>query len=369
MFNDLAYKIHFNRKLPESGTHCINFATNDYLNLSRNPQLIAAAQRAALQYGVGSTGSRLLSGNSMLFENFEQQIAQAKNTQAALIFNSGFQANSTVLTCLLDQKILGARPLVFFDKGNHASLYQAIFLADAQLIRFHHFDMADLSEKLLQFQNDPRPKFIITETISSMEGDRVPLAEIASLTKAHHAFLYLDEAHATGLYGPQGYGLSTTLDLSEISHLIMGTFSKALGTSGAYVACSELIKHYLINKCFGFIYSTAPSPMVIAAAAKAWDLVQYFDEQRKHLLALSENLRNTLSHWGYNVGKSSTPIIPIIFGDEKIVMNLQRDLCQQGIRANAIRPPTVPTNKTCLRITLTAAHVQSDIDALLHVLK
>ncbi|WP_353271350.1 aminotransferase class I/II-fold pyridoxal phosphate-dependent enzyme [Wolbachia endosymbiont (group A) of Alloplasta piceator] len=298
----------------------INFSTNDYLGLSQSEVLFDAAKLSGVEFGVGSTGSRLLSGNKKIFEDLEKRIAQDKRTESALIFNSGFQANITVLASLLDQSVLGNKPIVFFDKLNHASLYQAVFLSDAELVRYQHNDMNHLSNLLIKFKNDLRSKFIVTETIFGMDGDIVSIEEIFALSKEYEAFLYLDEAHATGIIGHNGYGLSTYINLQEVPHLVLGTFSKALGCFGAYVACSNIIKNYLINKCSGFIYSTSLSPMIIGAAAKSWDLVQHLTDQRQALSFKAANLRNNLQNLGFNTGDSVTHIIPIILCDEDTVM-------------------------------------------------
>ncbi|WP_250294745.1 aminotransferase class I/II-fold pyridoxal phosphate-dependent enzyme [Wolbachia endosymbiont of Oedothorax gibbosus] len=361
------------RELPEaildSSKNFIDFSTNDYLGFNQSGMLFEAARSAGIKFGVGSTGSRLLSGNKKIFEDLEKRIAQDKGTESALIFNSGFQANITVLASLLDQSVLGNKPIVFFDKLNHASLYQAIFLSNAELVRYQHNDVNHLSNSLTRFKNDLRPKFIVTETIFGMDGDIAPIEKIFALSKEHEAFLYLDEAHATGIIGHNGYGLATSINFQEIPHLVLGTFSKALGCFGAYVACSSVIKNYLINKCPGFIYSTSLSPMIIGAAAKAWDLVQHLADQRQALFFKAVNLRNKLQNLGFNTGDSVTHIIPIILGDEDIVMSAKEKLLKQGLVVSAIRPPTVPPGTSRLRIALNVNHTESNLDHLVHVLQ
>lgn len=347
----------------------IDFSTNDYLGLSKSKVVFAAAQSAGKQFGVGSTGARLLSGNKQLFEDFESTIAQDKKTESALIFNSGFQANMTVLASLLDQSVLGHKPIVFFDKLNHASLYQAVFSSHAELIRYHHNDMNHLSKLLTKCKDDRRPKFIVTETIFGMDGDIVPMDEIFKLSKEHEAFLYLDEAHATGIIGHDGYGLSTNINLQEIPHLTLGTFSKALGCFGAYVSCSNIIKHYLINKCSGFIYSTSLSPMLIGAAAKAWDLIRHLADQRQALSFKAQKLRSNLQKLGFNIGHSMTHIIPIILGNETHAMHAKEKLLKNGLMVSAIRPPTVPPGTSRLRIALNASHTDSNLDYLVDIIK
>lgn len=343
----------------------LDFSTNDYLALSRNKQVIEASINASKQYGLGTTGSRLISGNTSLHEEFEAVIAKDKHTEASLIFNSGFQANESALSSLLDEKILKAKPLVFFDKLNHSSLYQAIFLSKPELYRYHHNDMNNLESLLQEHKNDTRPKFIVTETIFSMDGDIVPLEQIITLAKHYNAFLYLDEAHATGVLGPKGYGLSTTVDLQEIPHAIMGTFSKALGSSGGYVACNDVIRNFLINKAPGFIYSTSPSPAIIGGAFKAWKMLESLYTERRKLQELGGFLRKQLKKLGFDIGNSSSHIVPIILGDEKTCLQTKEALLEEGIIVSAIRPPTVPPNSSRLRISLTTEHKVQDIEKLL----
>jgi len=347
----------------------INFSTNDYLGFSNSKELKQAMFDAAEKYGVGSTGSRLLSGNSKLYKEFEELIAKDKKTEKAIIFNSGFQANISVLSSLMDENILGTKAICFFDKYNHSSLYQGAFLSGAELKRYRHNDIEHLAALLLEYQDDERPKFIVTETIFGMDGDIASLKEIVNLAKQYGAFLYLDEAHATGIIGEDGYGLSTILDLENLEYVIMGSFSKALGVCGAYIACSKTIRDYLVNKAAGFIYSTSLSPAIIGAAFKAWDKVRDLNEAREHLFIEANKLRSHLRKLGFNTGFSKTHIIPIILENEEKTLDLQEYLFNKKIIVSAIRPPTVPSFTSRIRIALSLSHSASDIEKLLEVLK
>lgn len=353
----------------DNSNNCLDFSTNDYLGLSKNLQVMEAAVNAVYEHGIGSTGSRLLSGNTLVHEELEAIIAKDKRTEASLIFSSGFQANISTLASLLDEKILKTKPIVFFDKLNHYSLYQAIFLSKPELYRYNHNNIAHLETLLQKYANDSRPKFIITETVFGMDGDVVPLKQIVDFAKHYHAFLYLDEAHATGVLGTKGYGLSTTVELKSIPHVIMGTFSKALGSSGGYIGCNQLIKDFLINKASGFIYSTSPSPAITAATLKAWQLVKGLEMERKRLQDLGSFLRESLKELGFNIGNSSTHIIPIILGTEENCLRTKEALLKDEIIVSAIRPPTVPANSSRLRIALTVDHSLEDIEKLLKSLK
>lgn len=351
-----------------SSVSYLDFSSNDYLGLSKHPEMLKAAHAAGNKYGLGATGSRLLSGNNELFESFEARIAEDKNMESALIFNTGFQANAGVLSALLDPKVLHEKPIVFFDRLNHASLYQAIFLTQPELVRYNHNDMDHLLSLLIKYRDDNRPKFIVAETLFGMDGDILPLEQVVSLAKEHQAFLYLDEAHATGIYGSNGYGISTDVDLTGVPCIIMGTFSKALGGSGGYIACDQILKNYLINKVAGFIYSTANSPMVIGGVSKAWEMIKDLKEEREHILSLSIMLKQKLVNLGFNIGNSSSHIIPIIVEKEKLAIEAKEKLLQKGIIVSCIRPPTVSPNSSRLRIALSAKHTNTDVEKLVQIL-
>lgn len=356
------------RKLGTFRQDFLDFSTNDYLNLSKNQQVIKSAIDICKQYGVGSTGSRLLSGNSEIYEEFENIIAIDKNTNAGLIFNSGFQANLSILSCILDEKILKTKPIVFFDKLNHISLYQGTYLSKAEMIRYNHNDMNHLEFILEKYKNDNRPKFIITETVFGMDGDIVNLAQIAEFAKKYNAFLYLDEAHATGVFGINGYGISTYINLEGIQHIIMGTFSKAIGSSGAYIACDNIMRNFLINKATGFIYSTSLPPMVIGASMSAWKIVKLLQNERNNLQNLGYILRNKLKNLDFNIGTATTHIVPVILKEEKLCIKIKEELLKEKITVSCIRPPAVPTKTSRLRIALTLSHTLADLDKLVDIL-
>jgi 8-amino-7-oxononanoate synthase len=342
----------------------LDFSSNDYLGLATHPDVVNAAIAAARQYGAGSTGSRLLSGNYSLIESFERQIAQSKHTEAALIFNSGYQANMTVLASLLSQRVLPAPPIVFFDRLNHSSLYNAMFLSGAEYVLFERNDMADLRRQLQTHCVASRPAFIVTETVHGMEADLLPIAQVVDIAASYNCFLYLDEAHATGLYGSQGYGLSTTVDLSPVPHMVMGTFSKAIGGAGAYIACNTVMHRFMLNRTAGFIYSTAPSPMSVAAAAQAWRMVPTLAAQRQQVFALADLLRQLLRDRGITVMGDGTNIVPVCLGDESDTLALKQALQQEGMMVSAIRPPTVPTGTSRLRIAINALHDSAGVNRL-----
>ncbi len=344
-----------------------DFSHNDYLGFATDPALIEAGHAAARRYGIGSTGSRLLSGNLPPHVELEYAIAAAKGTEAALIFNSGYQANSSALAALLDARVLGAEPLVFSDRLNHASLHHACQLMNVRQIRYRHNDLRHLRELLDAHREENRPKFIVAETVFGMDGDMLDMPALAELADEFDAFLYLDEAHATGVLGHAGYGLACghmrRAD-GQSRGVAMGTFSKALGAAGAYVACSTRVRDYLINRCTGFIYSTAPSPAVIGAVQAAWARLPELDTQRAQLMQRAQALRSRLHALGFDTGTSCTHIIPLIVGTEEAALDLKAWLLDRGIVTSAIRPPTVPPHTARVRIALSLSHKDIELDAL-----
>lgn len=360
------------RQLPvspdDSCLEWLNFSSNDYLQLSKNPQVIQAGVDALLMHGTGATGARLLSGNLSVYQAFESDIAKFKKTPAALLFNSGYQANVSVLAALLNQRILKVKPLVFFDKLNHASLYQGIFLSGAELVRYRHLDYDHLLQLLKQYALDERPKWIITETLFGMDGDVVDLAKILNLAKQFSTCVYLDEAHAVGVLGASGYGLST--DFSHEPHIVvMGTLSKALGCSGAYLAADQAIIDYCINQATGFMYSTALSPSIIAAAHVAWQQVQCLQKQRQALLAQAYHFRETLRAAGFQVGQTTSHIIPLMMNGYETMYRTYQRLLDHQIKVSLIRKPTVPPGGERLRLALQVGHTETALTRLMCALK
>lgn len=358
------------RRLPDTATplDLLDFSGNDYLGLARRPELVEAAAEAGRRFGAGATGSRLLSGNTPLHEAFEARIARDKGTEAALVFSSGYQANAACIAALLDKNLLGAEPLVFADRLNHASMHLGCALAGARQIRYRHCDADHLQALLEQNVHSDRPKIILSETVFGMDGDRADVARLQALALRHGALLYLDEAHATGVFGPNGYGLAETIELAPTT-VVMGTLSKALGVSGGYVACSLLVRDLLINKAGGFIFSTAPSPLVLGAALCAWELLPGLGPERAALLGRAEALRADLHALGLDTGTSTTHIVPVLLGDPQRATSARDALAGQGIRVSAVRPPTVPQGTSRLRLGLSAAHTDQDLRRLVAALR
>ncbi len=353
------------RRLPPSPLGgAVDFSSNDYLGLARRPELVEAAAEAGRLYGVGATGSRLLSGNTPLHEAFEARIATDKGSEAALVFASGYQTNAACIAALLDKTVLGAEPLVFADRLNHASMHLGCALAGARQLRYRHLDLEHLKVLLEQYADSPLPRVILTESVFGMDGDQADVAALQSLAVRHGALLYVDEAHATGVFGPRGYGLCEAVGLAP-STVVMGTLSKALGVSGGYIACSRLVRDYLVNKAGGFVFSTAPSPLVLGAALRAWEMLPHMGAERTALLDRAQSLRVALRGMGLDHGASTTHIVPVILGSPERTMAAKQTLANHGILVSAVRPPTVPQGSSRLRLGLSAAHTDQDMARLL----
>ncbi|MBF0193921.1 MAG: 8-amino-7-oxononanoate synthase [Magnetococcales bacterium] len=345
-----------------AGRSLLNFSSNDYMGLANHPALIAKSHEWTQKWGTGSTASRLVCGNMELFAKVEKRLVEGKGGEAALVFGSGFGANSSILSALLDRQILKEQPQVFSDRLNHASMHHGCRAAGVRQIRYRHNDLNHLEDLLKKSKKGP--KFILSETVFSMDGDRADVGGLLDLKERYGAFLYLDEAHAAGVLGPAGLGLAT--QYSKSADLVMGTFSKGLGGFGAYGVCSQELKDFLINHCSGFIFATALPPGVLGAMAAALDMLPTMGEKRRDLLAQSERLRTALVAAGLDVGHSSTQIIPVILGENKRCVEVSKLLEKKGMLGIAIRPPAVPIGKSRLRLSLTANHSKEDIDLLIN---
>src|SRR5262245_12492568 len=338
------------------GREVINFSSNNYLGIANHPALATAAKEAIDRYGCGSGASRLISGNMTLHEELEAKLAQFKGTEAALVFNSGFQANTGLLSTLA-----GEGDVIFSDALNHASIIDGCRLSRARTVVYAHGDLDQLATELKQDYGATR-KLIVTETIFSMDGDVAPLMGIVELAENYGAMVMVDEAHATGIFGDNGAGVVAKLGLSERVAVQMGTLGKALGGFGAYVAGSRALRELLINRCRSFIFTTALPPAVMAMAIAAIDLVQAEPERRDALWRNCRELKDGLRGLGFSLTESQSPILPLIIGDADRCMRFSERLLDQGIFAQGIRPPTVPPGTSRLRITLMATHTYAHLD-------
>lgn len=347
-------KIYFN------GKGYIDLSSNDYLGLSNHPALKEAAKKATEELGVGASASRLLSGDLEIHHQLEEKVAAFKGKEQALIFNSGYQANLGIISALCKRG-----DVIFSDKLNHASIVDGILLSGARLFRFAHNNTTHLESLLEKERKKFNEALIITESIFSMDGDRSPLPEIVELKERYNCQVLVDEAHATGIFGSCGSGLVEEEGLTERVDLIMGTFSKALGSFGAYVACTKKIVDYLINFSRGFIYSTALAPSIIAANLASLHLVQEEPWRRKTLLENACYFREQLARQGFKV-KGSSQIVPWIIGNNQQAIKLSQRLQDRGYWVLPIRTPTVAATESRLRFSLSYCHDQPTLTRLIN---
>jgi 8-amino-7-oxononanoate synthase len=339
-----------------AGRILLNLSSNDYLGLSQDPRIIAAAREAAARWGVGAGASRLVVGHLALHEEVEARLAAFKGTEAAVIFSTGYMANLGAISALV-----GPGDTVFCDKLNHASIYDGIRLSGANLVRFPHRDMNRL-EALLP-KAGPGKRLIVTDSVFSVDGDLAPLQEMVELKDRYGAMLMVDEAHATGVLGPKGEGLAAALGLTHRVEVHMGTFSKALGSLGGYVAGDRCLIDYLHNRARSFIYSTAMPPPVLGAIAGALDIVLMKPERRAYLMEQAEEFRRVLAQGGFDTLGSETQIVPVLVGENARTLEMAARLRERGLMAVALRPPTVPPGRDRVRFSLSAAHSREDLAA------
>jgi glycine C-acetyltransferase len=353
----------------------ILLCSNNYLGLANHPKIKEAAIKAIEKYGFGSGASRLVSGNMEPHKELEQRLAGFKNTEAALIFNSGYHANIGIISALV-----GRGDVIFSDKLNHASIVDGCLLSKAELKRYPHKDMNALENLLKKYSElqTPNSKLIITDGVFSMDGDIAPLKELSELADKYNYMLMVDDAHATGVLGANGKGTleyfgidnpNPVLRHNGTSIIQMGTLGKGLGCFGAYVAGSKKLVDYLINKARSFIYTTSLPPSVCAASIAAIDIVENEPQLRQNLWDRVKFFRGGLENAGLDIMNSETQIIPILIGEADKVVQISKDLLDKGVFVQAIRPPTVPEGTGRLRVTLTANHSWDDLKYAIETIK
>lgn len=341
------------------GREYVDLSSNDYLGLLNHPHLIHAAKDGISKFGVSSSASRLMSGDLSLHHLLEERISAFKSKQAALVYSTGYQANIGILSSLV-----GRQDCVFLDRASHASLVDGALLSGAKLFRFQHNDLDHL-ELLLKKQRHRFKRVIVaTETIFSMDGDRCPLRGIVELRAKYGFSLMVDEAHATGVFGKRGSGIVEDEGLSDEVDIIMGTFGKALGGFGAYVASSSSIIRYLINTSRSFIYSTAPPPSIIAVNLAALDIIEREPDRRRILLQKASSFKERLTSFGLKA-KGESQIVPLIIGGIDKVIEFSEFLRENGYWVLPIRPPTVPKGEERVRFSICLFHSDQVLKALM----
>ena len=341
------------------GQEVLLFSSNNYLGLANHPALKQAAREATQQYGCGSGASRLISGSMAVHHELEQRLATLKKTEATLVFPTGYHANIGVLSALM-----GAGDTILSDGLNHASIIDGCRLSQAAVRVYRHADSAHLAE-LLQACPPTGQRLIVTDSVFSMDGDLAPLAEIVGLARQYDAWVMVDEAHATGVFGPHGGGLVEELGLAGQVDIRMGTLGKALGCVGAFVAGSHELIDWLVNRARSFIYTTAIPPAMAAAVLAALDIVEQEPERRQQLWDNTRFLSDGLRSLGYTLGATRSQILPVIIGEARETMVVAQAILQRGVFAHGIRPPTVPAGSSRIRVTPMATHTQDQLSRTL----
>jgi 8-amino-7-oxononanoate synthase len=345
------------------GREVISFCSNDYLGLANDPHLIATAQAAAAQWGVGSGASHLVSGHLRPHEALESALAEFVGFPRALSFSTGYMANLAIVPALV-----GRGDAVFADKLNHASLIDAAQLTHADSRRYAHGDVAALSAMLAA--SSAKRKLILTDAVFSMDGDIAPLPELFELAERHDAWLVIDDAHGFGVLGEHGRGSLAHFGLPASPRVVlMGTLGKAAGVAGAFVAADALVIEWLLQRARSYIFTTAASPIMAATLVEAVKLIAAADDGRANLVQRISQLRNGLADTRWHLLHSDTAIQPIIVGDNAEAVRVAEALLERGLWVPAIRPPTVPKGTARLRVSLSAGHTEAHISALVDALK
>lgn len=346
------------------GQSLINFGSNDYLGLAGDDRVIQAAVQATQEFGTGATGSRLTSGHKQLHQDLELAISAFKGTEAALVFSSGYLANLGTIAA-----VVGKRDLILSDKLNHSSLKNGALLSGATIVEYQHCDLVDLRYQLQLHRPKYRRCLIITDTVFSMDGDICPLAEIQELSIEYSSMLLVDEAHATGIFGPTGAGVVEAQQLTGKPLIEIGTLSKAIGSLGGYVTGSASLIDLLRNRCASWIYTTGLSPADTAAALRSIEIIATAPQLRQQLWQNVEYLNQKLCEQlpQLRLIPSASPIICIELPDVQTAISIGSKLKQAGIFAPAIRPPTVPTSR--IRLSLMATHQPSQLAQLVNAIE
>ncbi|MEC7883256.1 MAG: 8-amino-7-oxononanoate synthase [Verrucomicrobiota bacterium] len=347
------------------GKRLLNFSSNDYLGLATHPSLVEAVRNSIEKFGVGSGASRLVCGSLRPHHELESALADWLDAERSLVFSSGFAAAQGVIS-----SVVGSGDVVVIDKKIHASTVDAVKLSGATIRVFQHNDLSSL-EKILKWADNKSCRIlIITESVFSMDGDSPSLKHLVELKERYGSWLMLDEAHALGCYGDSGAGLALQSSLADQIEIRLGTLGKAIGAAGGFVCGSQRLIDLLVNKARSFIFSTAPSPLVSAAALAGVSLIQSDEgkDRRNKLWKVLEQLKKGVVSQCWPVVPEASVILPLIMSDETKAMSAMNELRDSGFYIPAIRYPTVPRNAARLRITVSASHNREDIDSLLSAL-
>jgi len=346
------------------GERYVDMSSNDYLGFSGHPHIKKRAIEYIRKYGSSGSASRLLSGNFEYHEALERRIAQWQHKESALLFGNGYIANATIIPA-----ISTSNTIIFADKYIHASIIDGIRLSGSRFVRYRHNDMAHLNALLQKERSKYADALIIAESVYSMDGDIAPVADLIALKKEYNAALYIDEAHAVGVFGAGGSGIIDNREIAADVDVILGTFGKALGNYGAFAALNKKLRQYLINRGRGFIFSTSLPPSIIGGVEGALDLLETEPQRREELIAKTAFFRDELEKAGvkYEV-MGNSQIVPLIIGAADKTVALSNNLLRRGFYALPIRPPTVPANSSRIRFSMTYNVTRQQILKLIKVL-
>lgn len=341
----------------------LNFCSNDYLGLANHPYVKLSAIKSIEKYGVGTGASRLICGNMELHNELEEKISKFKGEESCLVFSTGYMANTGVISTLLDFK-----SAVIIDRLDHASIIDGCRLSKAKMFVYPHRDIEALG-KILERTYEFKRRLIVTDSVFSMDGDIAPLPDIIKVARKYNSMVMVDDAHATGVLGKTGKGITEHFNLKDKPDIVMGTLSKALGSLGGFICGSKKLIEYLKNKCRSFIYTTGLPVNLCAAALASIELIEKEPKILRNLWDNTNYLKLKLNALKLNTMDSQTPIIPVIIGNNEKIVEISGKILESGILIAGIRPPTVPEGTSRLRITVTAKHKNEQIDKLLSTLE
>lgn len=341
-----------------NGRKMIMIGSNNYLGLANHPKVKEASIEAIRKYGTGCAGSRFLNGTTDIHIELEEKLARFVKKEDALVFSTGFQTNLGVISAIVDKD-----SVVFIDKMNHASIIDGCRLSFGEIKKYEHNDMDHLERLLRQYYN--RKKLIIVDGVFSMEGDIANLPEIVRIARKYNAKIMVDDAHGIGVLGAKGHGTAEYFGVEEEIDLIMGTFSKSLASIGGFIAGPKSVIHYIKHFASSFIFSASASPAAIAAASTAIDIIEEEPQRREALWQNTKKMLSGLKNIGFDIGRSETPIIPVIIGEDQKAFMMAKILYDENIFCNVAVSPAVPRGKALIRTSYMATHTKTQLDKVL----
>lgn len=346
-----------------NGKDCVLFCTNNYLGLADHPKVLERSQRALARFGAGAQASRLVSGHFPVHLQLEEITANLKGSEACLAFPTGYMANLAAVSAMA-----GEEDVILCDRLNHASLIDACRATKAKFMVYEHLNLEDL-KKQLEKTKDYRRRLVVTESLFSMDGDLVPLKKFMDLTHEYDALVLVDDAHGTGVLGPNGEGIIHHFPLKYFPSVIVGTYSKALGSMGGFVCGPKIFIEYLVNKARTFIYTTGLAPAVCGASLGAFEVLHEEPKRVEKLWENAKKIREGLRALGHEIPRGAGPIMPVIVGENAEAVKMSEKLLEEGILVVAIRPPTVPKGTARLRLSVSTAHTDEHIEKLINAFK